>query len=145
MVLTHVAFDARGRGLGIFFCYQLIHLWKEQTKTNQMPGWNALWLQKPRKKMGLLHESFPREPDRGHWNVVWPEGREACLHKFLSSDWIGVDSPSKSRVTTSVFVRAFQSHLLVDEIEWAVDRIGQLIEIEAQMKTRNYRCGGEGR
>ena len=42
MVLTHVAFDARGRGLAIFFWYQHIHLWKEQTKTNRMPGWNAL-------------------------------------------------------------------------------------------------------
>ena len=42
MVLTHVAFDARGRGLGFFFCYQLIHLWKDQTKTNRMPVWNAL-------------------------------------------------------------------------------------------------------
>ena len=54
LVLTHVAFDARGRGLGIFFWYQLIHLWKELTKTNQMPCWNALQVQKPRKKMGLV-------------------------------------------------------------------------------------------
>ena len=56
--IGRLSFDARRRSLGFSFRDWSIHLWIEQTNMNQMPGRNALQLQKPRKKMGLLYSNL---------------------------------------------------------------------------------------